>query len=344
MKRTIRAQNKLVQLDIAWGLIVLATGIGMVWFSPSRKPYEQIFTFVRDFLFLNLTHVFFTFILLAVLPGARKALSSWTKHLSNNDKFIFFSITILIALLLFVSGAHYPADSMIGEALKFIVIPIALFVPFYHSVRQHYGLMLYYFSKRSRVLEVGHYVILLLYFSCLLLSSGGELRYGSLWLPISGEAALKWQNALTLIMFLTAALICCDSLRGYKEAGINKFLYSMRFFIYPIASHTSLAGYLIGMIHGIEYTLFLVPLLVKQVGKAAALRAGFRILLVLTPLGLLMMSFMLFYPFNHSAPVSIQILSMVYFTFLYLHYLIDSLLFRFSRNENASFLSQLRTE
>lgn len=330
-------KDKLIRMDILLGILILGVGIVMVKFNPSKDHYSSVMEFTRDYVFFNLTHVFFTFILLFSFKEMRMSLNNWAKRLHSNENFALFFVPLLIMTVLFISGAHYVEKIKVGQSFKYLIILLALFVPFFHSVRQHYGLMSFYFSGRGVLLRYGHFALLALYFIALLMSSKGHVRYGELPWIVDGINVNRIHSFAGVLMIIISVGIAIESLLDGGEKKIGKFLYSLRFFIYPIAVYTPLAGYLIGMVHGIEYTLFLGPLFLKNFGGRYAIYYAAAYITLTTIAGLSFSSFLRFYPIGGVAPYSIQLLSAAYFTFLYLHYLIDALLFRFSKIENLAF-------
>ncbi len=336
-------KERLILIDIAFGILILIVGILLIHFLPQQIEYRYSVQIVRDFIFLNLTHIFFTFVLIGIFSPVRESLFAWSKHVSKNEKFGAALVPIVILSFLFFSAAKFKANNSVEDTLKYLVVPIAFLFPYFHNVRQHYGLMRFYFPDHHRpLLHYGHYIMMALYIAYRVIISKGQMFHDAKELPLSNEHLRILEFIFFISMFIVAFCISLEALYRAKEKKFHQFLYSLRFFIYPIAPLSFYGAYLLGMVHGIEYALFLIPVMAKHKKFRFSWGSALAILALTTIVALLLTHHAAHYPANSVAPIYIQFIASVHFTFLYMHYLIDSLLFRFNRPENAAFTMLLK--
>jgi hypothetical protein len=266
-------------------------------------------------------HSCFTFLLLASLPEGRRITRSVLLQGWGKVALVSGFAAALLAYFVFLKDSDSDAVKVVQAML------VLLFSQ--HALGQMRGLSLLY-NRRLK--------------DTIALSEAETVRFNKLerlerklhfglliaWLLVAGAQG-HWPRValyiLTALLFLLVCAILAVSLLYPYARRSNKTFFLLRLFIFPLAAVVPAAGLIAFVVHGFEYNQFVLGIYrgSKTKLRPFAWAGTFTVLLVVFPL----MHFLPDY-FNQPGHPLLATFAVAANAVDYLHYYIDSVIFRFN--------------
>jgi len=323
-------------------IIFIAAGLfeasGIIKIDSSEHRW---ITFMASYLFANVTHVFVTFFLLFALPEGRQLLRPRSIH--------FYHWTWVAVVFGFALAVYHLAPRWgftIPAKFELIVLVLLTFLGIYHNIKQTFGFSLIYNKLISAELNNEDKKGLLQfekkersYFSFFtIIAIFPAVAYA---VPALNPPKNVWPYLFAATLLFLAPLLWTIFSYPFPEAKMKKW-YSLRLLLRPLVyfSPAALAGIL--AIHGIEYCFLAMQMSKRSRSKIASSLWVFVPLICLISL----IPFATIYSPEHSTQLFGRVaeltpswkmsLATMGFVALYLHYYIDSQIFRFSSEDVRS--------
>ena len=320
MKPVTLFAPKIEKFNLLFPLPFIVVGIfeAFKFISFRDQLFRERFSYVSLIIFLNYLHVFFTPFFISVLPSGRK----WFKEKCRADKSQYWiGIILLIAIYrYFIYPQNQPTiylDLLFTGILEIFAI--------YHNASQTFGLSLLYNKKAieakvttKEALKVTEpWERRLFHFQFILLTTTMIARRT----PI-GDNIIYY--VLPIAMFISAIQLGLIYLQT-RSIQSYKFIYSLRFLLYPLTLNSFVATMGILSFHGVDYLFVTQKLMEKEEGNYQIPVAVFAFLLLFITV---VFSYNYFLDESSLYWIPFQLLNAFFSMFILLNYSVDVLMFK----------------
>ena len=295
-------------------LLLVAVALVVALVPGKGRPLADFAMLVEYYVFFSIAHVFFSIFILSHLPEGR----AFLKDLFRQTPWPIWVGALLLVVLPFQKWIA--ATGSIG----FFSIGIIMHVlNARHDVGQVFGLSILYNRKASEdraSLERLEKWERLFFRGFIFLMIVQRLFFPPLRM-VNREVAL-W---LMLPLMLLIVCILWVAARSPARIRRNKMAFLSRLFIYPLATLSPVINSIRGALHGTEYLLLTTQMTGRSKGSKIATSAY---LMVAIALAFTVAHFFLVNSRTALFPSIRPIALSIYVTCLYMHYYVDSFLYR----------------
>ena len=208
---------------------------------------------LSNIILLNITHNAFTYVLLT----STSPLKIWLDHQSGGERsFWFKQLWILVGLTLFFTTLLYLSAEHKILLLVFNLINFNFAA--HHGLAQSFGLSLIYnrelppSAEKIKIEKSERFLFSLFLYTNLIAGSVYFIFYFKL-LKFSQTDFMYFINSASLIILVVSLFMLGHSVYAYKKDFWPKWLFNIRYLIWPLTLFSPLAIFATAVIHGLEY-------------------------------------------------------------------------------------------
>lgn len=321
---------------------------GAYGLGASSINTKTIFDFIRNILFLNSVHVLFSYLIMFrstevkawIVKQKGGAIVFWTKL--GIVHILFFLFFILL------KGGVFSNSLSINSSFIDIIVAIVTIAPVvHHPLAQTWGLSFLYDlknyncqnDKKTKLIRAGKrergilVIFTIIYMVAGLIFFSGHFRLDN----------FSWSIYLISLLFLVSSLVIINYFTYPKPWNLNKLIFLMRLFAYPLTFISASARIVTGSCHGIEYFCVYKKIKKNSNGRCQWFSIAYLLLFLLGFFSILSLYGQT--PFVKKIIPDFlsnqQYLTPLALSIIYTHYYVDALLYRFRDSSNRELILPL---